>query len=182
MKCLNLHVVGAAMSHLYLRYLSPHIMGAAMYDVLCCCSEEFLIAMVPRGTKGFCWYSSTSWGWMSKTGTGKGELMIVMFLQRYSMKRRCLSSRNYVVSNWKKKTQPISVTRECKSHLLMLLISEVSLHSVILKETYETLAFIWNKINYDEHKCLICTHLKVVVLLNAANWLYNIHMFPLQIR
>ena len=40
-------------------------------------------------------------------------------------------------------------------------------HSVTLRETYDNLAFILDRIKYKDHQWLICADLKVVAILNG---------------
>ncbi|XP_076037944.1 uncharacterized protein LOC143030832 [Oratosquilla oratoria] len=46
-------------------------------------------------------------------------------------------------------------------------------YSVILRETYENLAFILDRISYKEHEWLICADLKVVAILNGLQTGYT---------
>ena len=41
-------------------------------------------------------------------------------------------------------------------------------YSVILRETYENLEFILDRIKYNEHEWQICVDLKVVAILNGC--------------
>ena len=45
--------------------------------------------------------------------------------------------------------------------------SVLAVHSVILRETYENLAFPLDRISYKEYEWLICADLKAVALLNG---------------
>ena len=49
-------------------------------------------------------------------------------------------------------------------------------HSVTLKETYEVLSFILDRIKYKEHEWLICADLKVVAILNGLQTGYTKYM------
>ena len=49
-------------------------------------------------------------------------------------------------------------------------------HSIILKETYDNLAFILESIKYADHKWVICADLKVVALIRGPQTGYTKHM------
>ena len=49
-------------------------------------------------------------------------------------------------------------------------------HSIILRETYDNLAFILESIKYADHKWLICADLKVVALIRGLQTGYTKHM------
>ena len=47
--------------------------------------------------------------------------------------------------------------------LIIIIINSIPIaHSTKLKEKYETIRFVMEKINYKEHKWLLCVHLKMV--------------------